>query len=314
MSKIVFMGTPAFAVPTLQQLIEMAQVVGVVTQPDRPAGRGKKLQASPVKLVAENAGIPLYQPKSVRKAGAIEPIRQWQPEIIIVAAFGQILPARLLALPAHGCLNIHASLLPRWRGASPIHHAILAGDAQTGISLMQMDEGLDTGGVFVQEAVTISPEETAESLHDRLALLGATMLESYLSQIIACTLPPIPQDDTNATYAPRIKKEDGLLDWGMPASYLHRKIRAMTPWPQCFTQWQGQTLKILAAKLHTEKMPALSAGTVFSPAQNEKNRAVVQTGDGGLELLSLQLPGKKAVPIADFLRGKPNLIGTQLGF
>ncbi len=175
----VFMGTPDFAVPSLKKLIETQEVVGVVTQPDRPAGRGKKLRPSPVKAVAEQAGIPIYQPKSLRCEAAAEPLRQWQPDMIIVAAFGQILRPHVLDLPPQGCLNVHASLLPRWRGASPIQHAIMAGDAETGVTLMQMDVGLDTGAMFVRQAIPIRSDETAASFHDRLAELGAEMMGEY---------------------------------------------------------------------------------------------------------------------------------------
>ncbi len=193
------MGTPEFAVPCLQALIETQRVVGVVTQPDKPAGRGNKLRPSPVKLAAEAAGIPVYQPRSLRKEESAEPLREWQPDVIVVAAFGQILRPHVLSLPPKGCINVHASLLPRWRGATPIQHAILAGDATTGITLMKMDEGLDTGPMYVREAVVIGPDETAASLHDRLSALGGAVLRRHLDDILDGRVAPVPQVDAEST-------------------------------------------------------------------------------------------------------------------
>ncbi|HUM68807.1 MAG TPA: methionyl-tRNA formyltransferase, partial [Chloroflexota bacterium] len=243
MHKVVFMGTPDFAVPSLQTLIETQQVVGVVTQPDKPAGRGNQLRPSPVKLVAQAANIPVYQPKSLKTEEAAAPLRDWQPDVIVVAAFGQILRPHVLDLPPHGCLNVHASLLPRWRGASPIQHALLAGDEQTGVCLMCMDVGLDTGPVYACEATPIGVEDTAVSLHDRLANLGAALLRQYLPAILSGQLPARPQDDAHSTYAPMIKKEQGVINWQQSREQIDRHIRAMTPWPGAFTTWQGQTLK-----------------------------------------------------------------------
>lgn len=308
MTRIVFMGTPEFAVPALQALLATQHVVGVVTQPDRPSGRGQQLTASPVKKLAAAANIPIIQPVSLRKEEAAAPLRAWQPDLIVVAAFGQILRPHVLNLPRLGCLNVHASLLPRWRGAAPIQHALLAGDTQTGITLMQMDVGLDTGGMYVQEAIPILPDDTAATLHDRLAMLGGEMLRRYLDDIINGRLTPTPQDDTLATYAPMIKKEEGEIDWRQTAVYLDRHIRAMTPWPGAFTTWQGQLLKILAA----QPMPNYVAnGRVGEVIAHEP--PLVLTGAGALALHTIQLAGKKAVPIADFVRGRPDFIGSLLG-
>ncbi len=309
MVKIVFMGTPEFAVPALRKLIETQEVVGVVTQPDRPAGRGKKLRPSPVKTAAEQAGIPVYQPKSLRSEEAAEPLRRWEPDMIVVAAFGQILRPHVLDLPPHGCLNVHASLLPRWRGASPIQHAILAGDKETGITLMQMDVGLDTGPMFVQQAIPIWPDETAASLHNRLAELGAAMLGEYLDDILNGRILPTPQNNALSTYAPMIKKENGRLDWEQTSAQLDRHIRAMTPWPGAFTTWQGQNLKVLAARLVDGRLPKGAPGQVVGYGET----AVILTQDGGLEPQQLQLAGKRAMTIADFLRGQPNFISSKLG-
>ncbi|MCL4263322.1 MAG: methionyl-tRNA formyltransferase [Anaerolineae bacterium] len=309
MHKVVFMGTPDFAVPGLQALIETQHVVGVVTQPDKPAGRGNQLRPSPVKLVAEAANIPVYQPKSLKSEEAAAPLHDWQPDVIVVAAFGQILRPHVLALPPHGCLNVHASLLPRWRGASPIQHALLAGDAQTGVCLMQMDVGLDTGPVYVCETTPIAAADTAVTLHDRLANLGAALLRQHLSAILSGQLLPMPQDDSHSTYAPMIKKEDGRLDWQQNSDQLDRHIRAMTPWPGAFTVWQGQVLKILRAGVADGRLPTGSPGQVVEV----NGRVVVLSGTGGIQLLEVQLAGKKAMSVAEFLRGHPNFMGSELG-
>lgn len=309
MANIVFMGTPDFAVPVLQTLIESQTVVGVVTQPDRPAGRGKQLRPSPVKVAAEAANIPVYQPKSLRSEEAAQPLRDWQPDIIVVAAFGQILRPHVLNLPLHGCLNIHASLLPRWRGASPIQHAILAGDAETGICLMQMDVGLDTGPVYACMTTPISPTETAASLHDRLAELGANLLGVHLDNIVAGKLSATPQDDEQSTYAPMINKEDGRLDWQQTSHELDRRIRAMTPWPGAFTTWQGEMLKVKSAVVVDGNLPEGEPGQVVAYEEG----AAVLTSVGGLLLQEIQLAGKRATAVADFLRGYNHFIGSTLG-
>jgi len=303
------MGTPDFAVPSLKKLIETQEVVGVVTQPDRPAGRGKKLQPSPVKVVAEHAGIPVYQPKSMRTEAAAEPLRQWQPDVIIVAAFGQILRPHVLELPPHGCLNVHASLLPRWRGASPIQHAILAGDAETGVTLMQMDVGLDTGAMWARRAIAIRADETAASLHDRLAELGAELVDERLNDILNDRSAPTPQDDDQSTYAPMIKKEDGRLNWNQTSADLDRRIRAMTPWPGAFTTWQGESLKILTAEPFNKPNLKGHPGAVVLVDE----LVVALTADGGLTLRQIQLSGKRAMNAIDFQRGRPDFIGSRLG-
>lgn len=310
MAKIVFMGTPEFAVPTLRALIETQEVAGVVTQPDRPAGRGRKVRPSPVKVVAQEAGLPLYQPHSLREPASADPIRRWQPQAIVVAAFGQILRPHLLTLPPRGCLNVHASLLPRWRGASPIHHAILAGDDETGVSLMQMDEGLDTGPVFVREAIAIDERETAETLHDRLAQLGARMVREYVDDILSGHIEPVPQDDDRATYAPMIEKEDGRLDWSQPAAAVDRRIRAMTPWPGAFTTWEGQRLKIVQALPWAGALPDGAAPGVVLEADDA---VVVCAGRGAVQLQIVQLAGKRSMPVSDFLNGYPDFAGSRLG-
>lgn len=308
-ARIVFMGTPEFAVPCLHTLIETQQVVGVVTQPDKPAGRGNKLRPSPVKVVAEAAGIPVYQPRSLKKEEATAPLREWQPDIIVVAAFGQILRPHVLYLPPLGSLNVHASLLPRWRGASPIQHAILAGDATTGVTLMRMDEGLDTGDMFVQESIAIEPRETTATLHDKLSLLGADMLRRHLGDILARRILPTQQDDATSTYAPMIRKEAGQIDWRRTTVALDRLVRAMTPWPGATTHWQGETLKVLKTRPTTGALPIDRPGLVVHVSEG----VAVLSGDGGLLLEEIQLPGKRAMPTVDFVRGRPDFIGSVLG-
>ena len=303
------MGTPEFAVPTLLKLIETQEVVGIVTQPDRPAGRGQALRPSPVKAAAASHSIPLYQPKSLKAPETSQPIREWNPDVIVVAAFGQILRPHLLNLPPHGCLNVHASLLPRWRGASPIHHAILAGDVETGITLMQMDVGLDTGPMFVQKAIPIDPDETAATLHDRLAELGADMVGEYLDDILAGRLQPRPQDDTLMTYAPMIAKEAGQIAWDKTAVEIDRHIRAMTPWPGAFTFWDGQLVKILRARPQTDpSSPTGEPGQVMP----HPDGVMVLTGDGGLILDQLQLAGKTVMEAREFVRGRGDFLTARL--
>ncbi len=309
MSRVVFMGTPQFAVPSLRSLIDTQEVVGVVTQPDRPAGRGRRLQPSPVKLVAQEAGIPVYQPRSLRSEESAGPLYDWQPDVIVVAAFGQILRPHVLELPPKGCLNVHASLLPRWRGAAPIQHAILADDNQTGITLMQMDEGLDTGPVYIQEATAIRTADTAATLNDRLAALGADMLGQHLDDILRGQLQSQVQDESQTTYAPMIKKEDGRIDWNESASAIDRRIRAMTPWPGAFSKWEGQNLKILSAR----PLPELSLGSQPGTVTLQDNELLVQTGDGVLALDQVQLAGKKALNAQAFVRGRPQFAGALLG-
>jgi methionyl-tRNA formyltransferase len=310
MARIIFMGTPDFAVPCLQKLIATQTVVGVVTQPDRPAGRGRETRPPPVKVAAQAAGIPVYQPASLRSEEAASPLLAWEPDLIVVAAFGQILRPHVLNLTAKGSLNVHASLLPRWRGAAPIQQAILAGDPETGITLMQMDAGLDTGPVYIQRSIPIGNADTAGDLHDSLARLGAEMLGDHLADILSGRLASRPQDDARATYAPMIKKEDGLIDWTQSNTQVDRHIRAMTPWPGAVTTWRGKSLKVLdAAATSGNQPPPGPPGTILI----ENDMVVILTGQGGVRLERVQLAGKRPLPIEDFLRGQPAFIGGQLG-
>lgn len=311
MNRVVFMGTPDFAVPALQALLDApeAVVVGVVTQPDRPAGRGKRLRQPPVKRTAVAADLPIYQPRSLRKREAIAPIAAWEPDLIVVAAFGQILRPHLLDLPRLGCVNVHASLLPRWRGASPIQRAIWAGDAETGVTLMQMDVGLDTGDMLAMGRVRIGPDETAETLHDRLAELGGVLLRNHIDDLLHGRLEAIAQDEAQMTYAPMIKKEDGRLDWGKPAVELARQMRALTPWPGAFAFWEGEMLKVRAAVARPEVTFDLApVGKVLF----EGGEVFVKTAVGCLQLQVVQLAGKRAMNIDEFIRGRTQLAGSVL--
>lgn len=312
--KVVFMGTPDFAVPSLQALIdsEAADVVGVVTQPDRPAGRGNKLKPPPVKVAAEAAGIPVFQPKSLKKFEAAQPIRDWAPDLIVVTAFGQILRSHVLDFPRLGCLNVHASLLPRWRGAAPIQAAILHGDKQTGVTLMQMDVGLDTGDMLFVEAFDLDPAETASTLHDKLAQQGYEMLAKHLPAILAGEINPQKQDDELATYAPKIEKTDGKIDWAQSAVEIERRFRAMTPWPGSFTSWNGKNLRIHALSMLDDSNRSGASGKAGTIVRTEAGIGV-ETSDSILILDTIQLEGKKRTSSADFVNGRPEFVGSILG-
>ena len=309
MARIVFMGTPSFAVPILRALADHHQVVGVVTQPDRRAGRGRRLTVSPVKEAALALGLPLFQPPTLRTAEAAQRLAAWQPAVIVVAAFGQILRPPLLSLPPHGCLTVHASLLPRWRGASPVAAAILAGETVTGVSLMLMDEGMDTGPILARRSCPIAPDDTTGALTGRLAEMGAQLLIETLPRWLAGGIRPRPQDDDRATYCRLLKKEDGRLDWTRPAAYLERQVRACDPWPGAFTTWQGRRLKVLRARARPEVPADGPPGRVLdlSPGLG------VSTGQGVLELIEVQLAGKKPLPAGTFARGQKGLLGSRLG-
>jgi methionyl-tRNA formyltransferase len=306
MAKIVFMGTPDFAVPALRALIAAHDVIGVVTQPDRPAGRSRQIQISPVKAAALEHGIPVFQPEKLRRPEAVDTLRQWQADLYVVAAFGQILPQSVLDIPAHGAINIHASLLPRWRGAAPIQAAIRAGDAETGITIMKMDAGLDTGPILSQRALSIAPDETGQSLHDKLARLGGELLIETLPAYLNGAIQPQPQEDSLATFAPRIEKDEGRINWAEPAIAIERTVRAFTPWPGTFTTWKGRLLKILAAE-------AISGNGQPGMVLEHKDQLVVGTGEGLLMPTRLQLEGRGAVSAADFRRGYADVIGARLG-
>ena len=309
MARVVFMGTPSFAVPCLQALVETHQVVGVVTQPDRPAGRGRKLVASPVKEAALGWGIDVFQPESLRHPEAVERLARWRPEVTVVAAFGQILSAQVLDLPPHGSLNVHGSLLPLYRGAAPIPAAILAGDPVTGVTLMRMDEGMDTGPILAQAEVPILPNDTTATLTANLARLGARLLVETLPGWVNGEIPAQPQDHSRATYCGHVTKADGKLDWSRPAVHLDRQVRASDPWPGAYTTWRGQRLKVLRAR----PLPEWVGGGSPGQAVALQDGLGVVTGEGLLEVLEVQLAGKKPMPADIFVRGQRNLVDSILG-
>jgi methionyl-tRNA formyltransferase len=301
--KLVFMGSPEFALPVLHALVEHYAVVGVVTQPDRPAGRGKVLTPPPVKPLAERYQLPIIQPRRLSQPDAFAQLVAWQPDVIIVAAFGQILKPQVLDLPAFGCINVHASLLPRWRGAAPIQAAIMHGDKQTGVTIMRMDAGIDTGGILSQQAIEIHPQDTSLSLSARLAELGANLLLETLPEYLAGRIPIQEQDDQFASYAPMLKKEDGLLDFHKSAKVLERQVRAFNPWPGAYMEWKGQLIKILRSYALPHQMG--EAGTPWEPGTKLRvdNRPAVSTAEGLLVLDVLQPAGKKALTGNEFLNG-----------
>lgn len=302
------MGTPKFALPTLEKLCDAYPVVGVVTQPDRPAGRGRRCIAPPVKQLAEAEGIPIFQPERLRAIEAVERVRAWAPDLIIVAAFGQILPQSVLELPRFGALNVHSSLLPRWRGATPVQAAILAGDAVTGVTIMQMDAGLDTGPILAQRELAIKALESAGELEERLAQLGAELLLDILPPYLSGELKPRPQPEEGVTLTRRLRKEAAALDWAQPALTLERQVRAFSPEPGAFTLWEAERLKILQAQARQDiPLPQAAPGTVFAW---EAMPAVV-TGNGALVLLQLQMAGKRPMSGDAFLRGKSAVLGSH---
>ena len=305
-TKIVFMGSPDFSIPALRALAEVYPIVGVVTQPDRPAGRGRVLTPPPVKRLALELGLPLIQPERLRQPEAMAQLQAWAPDVIVVAAFGQILRPAVLELPRFGCVNVHASLLPRWRGAAPIQAALLHGDAQTGITIMRMDAGVDTGPTLSQRALPIQPDDNAGSLSERLAALGGELLLETLPAYLSSELAPQPQEDAGATYAPMLNKADGQLDFSQPAEALARRVRAFNPWPGAFTIWQGQMLKIQRA----HAVPASCA--VPGQTAIHQGQPAFCTSDGLLALDELQPAGKKPQPGKAFLQGARGW-GTESG-
>ncbi|WP_026610186.1 methionyl-tRNA formyltransferase [Methylocaldum szegediense] len=299
--KIVFAGTPEFAVPTLEMLLESPHdVCAVYTQPDRPAGRGWKLKPSPVKEVAQSRGVSVYQPVTLKDPEEQERLRSFKADLMVVVAYGLILPQPILEIPRLGCVNVHASLLPRWRGAAPIQRAILAGDETTGITIMKVEPRLDAGPMLHKKICRIAPLETAGELHDRLARLGAEALAEVLPAIEAGTVRLEVQDETQVTYAAKLEKHEARLDWNMPAVELERRVRAFNPWPVAETSYRGQTLRIWRAESLDEPASA-EPGRLL-----ERDRTLdVATGQGVLRLLEVQLPGGKRMSAQAFLNAHP---------
>ena len=296
MTKVVFMGSPDFALPTLKALAGHYDVVGVVTQPDRASGRGRELKAPPVKTLALELGIPVMQPERLRLPEAMEQLRTWAPELIVVAAFGQILKKDVLELPRYGCINVHASLLPRWRGAAPINAAILHGDEETGVTIMQMDVGLDTGPMLSQRSIPLTREDTAGSVFDRLSTLGAGLLLETLPDYLSGKLAPVPQPEEGTTYAPMLKKEEGQLDLAQDVHELERRVRAFNPWPGAFMDFNGTILKI--HRTHVEQGNAEAGQRLIV-----QDQPALGARGGILILEEVQPAGKKTMSGKSFLSG-----------
>lgn len=295
--RLVFMGSPDFAVPVLEALARQYTIVGVVTQPDRPAGRGRQLRPPPVKVCAEQLGLAVLQPERLRDPDAMAQLRAWAPDLIVVAAFGQILRPDVLELPPHGCLNVHASLLPRWRGASPIQAALLAGDTQTGVTIMKMDAGVDTGPILAQRVAPIAPDDTAASLSSRLASLGAELLIETLPAYLSGSLQPTPQPAQGVTYAPLLKKEDGRLDFHKTAHELERQVRAMNPWPGAWFEWRGAPINVWRAHVWNDLSPATGRHLIVA------GYPAIGCGEAVLVLDEVQPAGRKPMSGKAFLAG-----------
>ena len=309
--KVLFLGTAEFACLSLEAILTSRhKVAAVVTQPDRPKGRGRRLAPSPVKFLAAKKNIPVFQPEKLRDPAALEILRSFHPDLIVVVAYGQILSSSVLSIPPRGCVNVHASLLPQYRGAAPIPWAILKGEQRTGVATMLMDSGLDTGPILLTEETPIAPEDTAGVLHDRLAIMGATLLLKTLDGLERETIVPRPQDHSRATYAPKIVKEDGRIDWDMPARELFNRLRAFDPWPGALTRWGGRNLKLFRPYPVAEEETREKPGTV---AQVSEKDLTIATARGFLRVREVQLENRPRMGVAEFLRGYPLKIGELLG-
>jgi methionyl-tRNA formyltransferase len=307
--RIVFAGTPEFSVPALDALHAAGHAIAAVyTQPDRPAGRGRTLTASPVKRRALDLGFPVEQPASLKDAAAVARLIECAPDLMVVVAYGLILPQAVLDVPRLGCLNIHASLLPRWRGAAPIQRAVLAGDTLTGVTIMKMDAGLDTGPTLLERPVAIGADETAGHLHDRLSAVGAEAIVTAIDDWLAGRIAPVAQPVEGATYAAKIRKEEAAIDWAQPAAAIARQVRAFNPWPVAETRWQGQQLRIWEARA-LDAAPGAAPGEVVEAGSG---RLAVATGEGTLLIERLQLAGRGVLPAAEFLNANKPL-GARLG-
>ncbi|OGT46936.1 MAG: methionyl-tRNA formyltransferase [Gammaproteobacteria bacterium RIFCSPHIGHO2_12_FULL_38_11] len=298
--KIIFAGTPEFAVPALKKLLDSDhQILTVLTQPDRPAGRGQKLCVSPIKQLAQENNIKIDQPTTLKDVAAQKTIMQLNPDIIIVVAYGMILPKTVLNIPRFGCINIHPSLLPKWRGAAPIQRAIEAGDTKTGVTIMQLNEKMDAGDILLQESITLNDHETSGTIHHVLSELGATLLLKTLNLLEETKIKPMRQNNNEATYANKIEKSEAIIHWKKSATEIHNQIRAFNPWPICTTYFQNQSLRIFESFVLNEKQNGVP-GTLVSI---DKNYLHIATGNGTLGIKSIQLPGKKQISAADFIHG-----------
>jgi methionyl-tRNA formyltransferase len=317
---IIFMGTPEFAVPSLQALLEKGySVIAVVTQPDRPKGRKRVLTPTPVKVEAEKHGIPVLQPEKLRQADSVEALRALKPDLIVTAAYGQILPKSVLQLPEHGCINIHASLLPKYRGGAPIHHAVMRGEKVTGVTIMYMAEGLDTGDMISKIELPIEDADTTGTLFEKLSYAGAELLKQTMPDLLQGRTKAIPQNEAEAIYSPNIRREDELIDWTRPALAIFNQIRGLNPFPGAYTLWNGETMKVWASRkplgvsdmAHgSQSTSAHVPGTVLNSCDDGIE---IMTGEGTIRLTEIQPAGKKAMDVAQFLRGSSIPNGTILG-
>ena len=307
--RVLFMVTPEFAVPTLEALIQEHEVIGVFTQPDKPKGRGKAMAFPPVKEKALEHDIPVYQPVKVREASVVEEIKEMAPEAIVVVAFGQILPESILNIPKYGCINVHASLLPKYRGAAPMQWSIIDGETETGITTMYMAKGLDTGDMILKAKITMDPKETGETLHDKLSVLGGPLIIETLKQLEAGTAPRIKQDDSLSCYASMLDKELGCIDWSKDAASIERLIRGLNSWPSAYTFWNGKTLKIWNSDVVPYEGEEEN-GTVIA---KDKLSFTVKCGENALKILEVQLQGKKRMAAQAFLVGNQDETGMRLG-
>jgi methionyl-tRNA formyltransferase len=309
--RLVFMGTPDFAVASLEALLKSDDsVVGVVTQPDRPKGRGQILTASPVKLLAQREQIPFLQPLKMKDPEFLQALAGWKPELIAVAAFGRILTPMILSIPSLGCINVHGSLLPKYRGAGPIQWAIINGETETGITTMLMDEGMDTGAMLLQESIPIMPDDTADTLSSRLAELGGRLLVETIAQLKAGTLSPQPQDASQATFAPLLKKEDGSIDWTLPATALANRVRGLSPWPGAYTTIAGGDRWTIWRARALPGPVTRPPGTIIALTTDAIH---VATGEGILAVMELQPTNSRRMAASQYLTGHPTAVGSQLG-
>ena len=308
--KILFFGTPEFALPSLKALIETPnEILGVVTQPDRPKGRGRKLTPPPIKVLAQKHNLPIYQPEAVRDKLFLKEVQQLKPDLLVVVAFGQFLPKALLEIPPLGGINVHPSLLPKYRGAAPINWAIINGETITGISIIKVSLQMDSGDILFQKAISIEPDETAGELHDKLATLGAEALLETIRQMQSGTIISIPQDDRLATYAPKLKREDGYIHWDKPAINIANLIRGLAPFPGAYTYLDGKLLKLFRPKTISASVEA-PPGSIVEATNDEIK---IATGQGILLIKEVQLQGRKRLPLKEFIKGYPCLKGKKLG-
>lgn len=311
--KAVFMGTPDFALPVMEGLLSGGfQVAGVYTRPDQPAGRGRRPAPPPVKTYALSRGLPVFQPRSLRREEAVRELASLQPDVIVVAAYGRILPPEALAVPPLGVLNIHPSLLPKYRGPSPVITVLLDGESVTGVTVMLLDQGMDTGPVLAQRQTSILPHETAGELTHRLFRLGADLLLEVLPVWASGALSPVPQDGAMVTSTRLYTKEDGEMDWSLPAAVLQQRLRAFQPWPGCYTRWEGKILRVLEGASTDGEMSVPPAGQVVALPKGSASPVAVATGEGLLGLRQVQIEGRKAQAVEEFVRGYPRFLEARL--